>query len=199
MIGGRVELNRLLTSLKERLAYRCYRRVQMRQSRAKRHKDASFRIVPFVELIKRRCTDLRPESAILCIGARNEVELDVFARNGFRNVTGIDLWSGSPRIIVCDMHRLVFPDASFDLIFASHVFEHAWDFSRVASECVRVLRPGGHIFCAVPTGFTPTDHDRYNFRDTAGILNYFSRWRVTLLEELQFRPGELSVLFRVER
>ncbi|MFQ5932089.1 MAG: methyltransferase domain-containing protein [Nitrospiraceae bacterium] len=184
--------------LKERLEYHQYRRAQIRQSRAKRNKDASFRIVPFVALIKRRCTDLRSESPILCIGARNVVELDVLERNGFRNIVGIDLWSGSPRIIVCDMHRLIFRDDSFDLIFASHVFEHAWNFRQVAAECVRVLRPGGYIFCAVPTGFTPTHHDRYDFKDASGILAYFTHWRVSLLEEQRLHPGELLLLFQVE-
>ena len=188
----------MFAKLKERLEYRRYLWAQIRQSRAKRHKDASFRLVPFVELIKRHCSNLTPTSPILCIGARNEVELDTFARNGFRNVTAIDLWSSSVRIIVGDMHRLVFPGGSFDLIFASHVFEHSWDFSKVARECVRVLRPGGYIFSAIPTGFEPTDHDRYDFKDAAGLLTYFRRWRTTLLVEEHLRPGELSVLFRVE-
>ena len=189
----------MFAKLKERLDYRRYLWAQIRQSRAKRHKNASFRLVPFVELIKRHCSDLTATSPILCIGARNEGELDIFARNGFRNVTAMDLWSSSPRIIVCDMHRLVFPDGSFDLIFASHVFEHSWDFPKVAAECMRVLRPGGYVFCAVPTGFEPTGHDRYDFKDAAGILAYFARWRPTLLAEERLRPGELSALFRVER
>ncbi len=113
---------------------------------------------------------------MLCIGARNEVELDVFARESFRNVTAIDLWSASQRIRVCDMHALTFPDNAFALVFASHVFEHAWDFPRVAAECVRVLRPGGYLFCAVPTGFEPSEHDRYDFKDAKGLRAYFDRF-----------------------
>jgi SAM-dependent methyltransferase len=170
---------------------------QVRQSRAKRHKDASFRIVPFVELIKQRCSNLTPASPILCIGARNEVELDVFARNGFGNVVGIDLWSRSPRIIVCDMHQLRFPDAFFDLIFASHVFEHAWDFRRVAGECARVLRPGGYIFSAFPTPakFEPNAHDRVDFGSAEGLVRYFEPWRAELLGAWSLRPQEVAVLF----
>jgi SAM-dependent methyltransferase len=187
----------MLAKLRDRLDYQLYRWGQIRQSRAKRHKDTSFRIVPFVELIKRHCPDLVAASPILCIGARNEVELDVFARNGFQDVIGIDLWSCSPRILVCDMHRLIFPDASFDLVFASHAFEHARDFSRVAVECVRVLRPGGYVFCAVPTGFQLSAHDRYDFKDAKGILEHFESWNPTLLAEERLRPGELTVLFRV--
>ena len=188
----------MIARLRERLRYRRYRRAQIRQSRAKRRKDASFRLVPFVGLIRARCPELGPAAAVLCIGARNEVELDVFARAGFGNVTAIDLWSDSPRILVGDMHALRFPDRSFDLVFASHAFEHAWDFAAVAAECVRVLRPGGYVFCAVPTGFEVSEHDRYDFKDAAGLLAYFTRWPVALVDERWLRPGELSVLLRLE-
>ena len=187
----------MLARLRERLRYRRYLRAQIRQSRAKQAKDASFRLIPFAELIRRACPDLGAESPVLCIGARNEVELDVFARQGFRNVTAIDLWSASPRIRVCDMHDLTFSDHAFALVFASHVFEHAWDFPRVAAECVRVLQPGGYLFCAVPTGFEPSGHDRYDFKDAKGLLAYFDRGRVALVEEHHLRPGELSLLLRL--
>ncbi len=188
----------MLERLRERLDYARYKRAQIRQSRAKRHKDASFRIEPFVEVIKAKCLDLTPAARILSIGPRNEVELEIFERNGFKDVTAIDLWASSPRIRIMDMHALTFPDASFDLIFASHVFEHAWDFGRVARECVRVLRPGGYIFCAFPTNFEVTHHDRYDFTDAGGFFRHFAPWRVTVLHE-QKRGDELSLLFRVER
>lgn len=188
----------MLARLSAWLRFRRYLRAQVRQSRAKRAKDASFRLGPFVELIQRACPDLGPEAPVLCIGARNEVELDVLARGGFPNVTAIDVWSSSPRIQVCDMHRLTFSDDAFALLFASHVFEHAWDFPRVASECVRVLRPGGYLFCAVPTGFEPSEHDRYDFKDAKGLLAYFERWSVGVVEEAHLRPGELSLLLRLE-
>ena len=123
--------------------------------------------------------------------------MDILARHGFENVTAIDLWSVSPRITVCDMHALVFPADACQLILASHVFEHAWDCARVARECVRVLRPGGYLFCAVPTGFEPTEHDRYDFKDGAGLLRYFAHAPFTVLAEERLRPRELSVLFRV--
>lgn len=188
----------MLTRLRERLRYGRYLRAQVRQSRAKRTKDASFRLAPFVNLIRRAAPDLPLDAPVLCVGARNEVELDVLAAAGFTDVTAIDLWSRSPRIHVCDMHHLTFADDRFALIFASHVFEHAWDFSQVAAECVRVLRRGGYLFCAVPTGFEPSEHDRYDFKDAKGLLAYFAAWRVTLVEEAHLRPGELALLLRLQ-
>jgi len=88
-----------------------------------------------------------------------------------------------------------FADAAFDLIFASHVFEHAYDFGAVARECLRVLRPGGTIFCAVPTGFEPNDHDRTVFASPEEIVGHFGAARPAVLHEA-IRPSEIVVLFR---
>jgi len=189
----------MLARLRARFRYRRYLRAQVRQSRAKRAKDASFRLVPFVDLIRRECPDLALDAPVLCIGARNEIELEILQRAGFTDVTAIDLWSASPRIRVGDMHALTFADGAFALLFASHVFEHAWDFARVAAECVRVLRPAGYLFCAMPTGFEPSEHDRYDFKDAKGLLAYFAPWPMRLVSEHHLRPGELSLLLRREQ
>jgi predicted SAM-dependent methyltransferase len=97
-----------------------------------------------------------------------------------------------------DMHALRFSDASFDLIFASHVFEHAYDFGMVARECVRVLKPDGYIFCAFPTDFELSHHDRVDFKTTDGLLRHFKGWDVEVLHEHR-NLNELSVLVSVRR
>lgn len=178
--------------------YRRYVGVQRRQTRAKRAKDASFRLVPFARLVRERCPDLDASSPVLSIGPRNDVELDVLRREGgFDDVAAIDLWSGSPRIQRADMHAMPFPDASFALIFASHVFEHAWDFGKVASECMRVLRPRGYVFCATPRGFEPDPHDRYCFDKADDLLQYFAAAQPEVVYE-QVRPNDLQLLFRLQ-
>lgn len=48
---------------------------------------------------------------------------------------------------------LPFSDASRDLIFSSHSLEHSRDVAATFSEIRRVLKPGGHLFYAVPIGF----------------------------------------------
>jgi SAM-dependent methyltransferase len=170
---------------------------QVRQTHAKRAKDARFRLVPFVELVRRHCPDLGAAAAILSIGPRNAVELDVLAEAGFPNVTAIDLHSTSPRIRCMDMHRLAFADGMFDLVFASHVLEHAWDIGVVAREITRVLRPGGRVFCAVPRDFEPNWHDRYCFDTAADLLRHFAAASPTVCYE-DVRPQELRLLFRVK-
>lgn len=188
----------LIQRLKDRMAYQRYVHAQIRQSRGKRWKDASFRIEPFVQVIKAHCLDLARGASVLCVGARNEIEVNIFAREGFPRVTAIDLWSSSPKIRKMDMHSLDFPDDSFDLIFASHVFEHAYDFPRVAKECARTLRPGGYLFCAFPTGFEINEHDRIDLGDTKGLLRFFESYGVELLYEGQHLT-EVSVLLRIKK
>jgi predicted SAM-dependent methyltransferase len=46
-----------------------------------------------------------------------------------------------------------FGDASFDMVYASHVFEHLGhrrDLPRALREVARILRPGGRFFVSVP-------------------------------------------------
>lgn len=119
---------------------------------------------------------LRPE--VLCVGARNHCELDCLERSGAGRVTGIDLHSTDPRIGVMDMHHLGFADASFDAVFASHSLEHAMDPARVGAEMRRVVRIGGMIMLEVPTGYTPTGVDLWDFRTAENVAALFPRARV---------------------
>lgn len=62
-----------------------------------------------------------------------------------RDIPGIDY--------VVDVRDLsIFPDASFDLVRASHILEHFYidELEKVFSEWNRVLRPGGWIMVCVP-------------------------------------------------
>lgn len=186
----------LLGRLRRRWHYARYCWAQVRQTRAKRAKDASFRLRPFAELVRELCPELGPASDVLSLGPRNDIEIRILEETGLGRVTGLDLWPSSPRIRRGDMHRLPFADASFDLVFASHVFEHAFDFPQVAAECRRVLRPGGAVFCAVPTGFAPNEHDRTVFGAPHEIVDHFGRATPTVLHQAA-RPNELVVLFRL--
>jgi SAM-dependent methyltransferase len=57
--------------------------------------------------------------------------------------------TGAP--VGADALRLPFPDASFDRIIASEVFEHIPDDTAAAVELARVLRPGGTMAVTVPS------------------------------------------------
>jgi SAM-dependent methyltransferase len=49
-----------------------------------------------------------------------------------------------------NLEQLTFDDASFDLVFSSHVMEHIPDARRAFAEVFRVLRPGGTYVFSVP-------------------------------------------------
>ena len=58
-----------------------------------------------------------PDLKVLSIGPRNEVELLNLVAHGFLpdNIRGLDLFSSSPWIDVCNMHNMPYPDNSFDV------------------------------------------------------------------------------------
>jgi len=81
-----------------------------------------------------------------------------------------------------DIQKLPFSDASFDLVYASHVMEHIQDESRGLIEVARVLRPGGMAILPVPIVREVTEeYDEPNPDETmhwrAPGKDYFDRLR----------------------
>ena len=68
-----------------------------------------------------------------------------------------------------DMHHMTFPDHAFDVIFACHSLEHAYDVDVALSEWARVTKPGGVWAIEVPIGFPTTRVDRHDFGSRAGL------------------------------
>lgn len=52
-----------------------------------------------------------------------------------------------------DSMAIAFPDASFDAVTCTHIYEHVPDAARLMAELWRVLRPGG--FCYFAAGKPP--------------------------------------------
>jgi SAM-dependent methyltransferase len=52
--------------------------------------------------------------------------------------------------VQADVRDLPWEDGEFDLVTAFEVLEHVEDDGKAASECFRVLRPGGHAMFTVP-------------------------------------------------
>ena len=81
-----------------------------------------------------------------------------------------------------DMTRLPFEDASFDVVFASHVMEHIRDDDRAISEVHRILRPHGLAILPVPivapaTVEYPTPNPQESNHVRAPGPDYFDRYR----------------------
>lgn len=62
--------------------------------------------------------------------------------------TGI--WDTSKIDLVCDIVNISEPDASFDVILCSEVFEHLPDALKALEEFERLLKPGGKLIVTAP-------------------------------------------------
>lgn len=166
---------------------------QIKQTWHKRHKPARpWHIDAIIHSIR-----LPHDARILCLGARNNSEPDEWFRRGYERVTAVDLVP-SRGVKFADINQtLPFPDGSFDLLYASHIFEHSWDLARALSEACRIIRPSGLLFAAFPVAFEPNDHDRWDVGSPEGFL---ARLRAAQTRPIRCLwtggtpPGDVSIL-----
>lgn len=92
-----------------------------------------------------------PQSRILVIGCRNELDLLMLFAKGFstRKVRGLDLISYSPFVDCGDMHSLPYSGDSFDVVICGWTLSYSRQPGVAASEMKRVCRRGGVIAVAV--------------------------------------------------
>lgn len=81
-----------------------------------------------------------------------------------------------------DLQRLPFDDASYDVVFASHVLEHVPDDLAAIAEIHRILKPGGTAFLPVPVVVDATvEYPAPNPNETMHVRapgrDYFERYR----------------------
>jgi SAM-dependent methyltransferase len=158
--------------------YRDYLATQLQRTLSKRDNDPGIG----AETLINRIAELRPSrGAVLCVGCRNGVELDRFRARGFDEVVGIDIFSQRDDILVMDMHEMAFPDASFDVVYASHALEHSYDVDRVAHEITRVARDGAVVGVEVPVRTQASAADRIVF---SGLDELCQVFRPQIAEEL---------------
>ena len=87
------------------------------------------------------------DERLLIVGPRNIMEFYIAWTYGFswKHMTGIDLYSTNPKILVMNMEAMTFPDESFDAIAMSATLAYAQDVETTLREMWRVLKPGGHF------------------------------------------------------
>ena len=113
------------------------------------------------------------DASVLCVGCRTGSELDAFERLGFGTVKGIDLYSLDPeRIELMDMHRMRYPDNSFDVVYSADSLEHSYDLERALGEIIRVAKPAA-LLCVL----TPMDFD-VNARHPSDIKSLDNLYRL---------------------
>jgi SAM-dependent methyltransferase len=103
-------------------------------------------------LVERRLVASRPGARVLDVGCGVGENLVRLRRQGSRPV-GVDPAVTRLRaaravapVVGAVVERLPFRDASFDLVYVSHVLHHATDLDLALAEAHRLLRPGGVCF-----------------------------------------------------
>jgi SAM-dependent methyltransferase len=157
---------------RHRHEYANYLNIQLRRTLSKR-REATGRGARL--LVEHVAGAVEPASAVvLCVGCRNGAELDEFRRHGFPRVVGIDLFSQRSDILVMDMHEMTFPDDAFDVVYATHSLEHAFDIGRVVAEIVRVARDGAIVAVEVPVRVRASLADRIEFSGVGELGRAFA-------------------------
>ena len=107
------------------------------------------------------------------------VSQDVCQYEGTGDAQGLQTgtWDTSKIDLVCDIVDVPEPDASFDVILCSEVFEHLPDALKVMDEFARLLKPGGKLIITAPFAsfvhFAP-----YHF--ATGISRYWYEYHLPL-------------------
>lgn len=108
----------------------------------------------------------------------NYISQDFCQYTGIGNKQGLqpETWDISRIDIISDIIAIPEPDASFDAILCTEVFEHIPDPIAALNEFHRLLRPGGKLILSAPfcslTHFAP-----YHYY--SGFNKYFYEWHLT--------------------
>ena len=98
--------------------------------------------------------------------------------------------------------RLPFRDDSFDFVVLWQVLEHLFgeDLKQtVVSECVRVLKPGGHILVETPNQFFPVDYHDNKLPFVHWWLPLPAReWLTHRVRGMKYHPSEYVQQFSCE-
>jgi len=89
-------------------------------------------------------------------GVTEYIGLDIETALNYDNVKPDAVWDGT---------IIPYPDGSFDVVFATEVFEHVHDLEHALCEIYRVLKQGGILFFTIPYVWplheVPNDEYRY--------------------------------------
>ncbi|HUK61877.1 MAG TPA: methyltransferase domain-containing protein [Dongiaceae bacterium] len=109
----------------------------------------------------------------------------------------------TPSLVRQPPDRLPFRDGVFDLVVLWQVLEHVigGDAKRaLIAECVRVLRPGGHLLVETPNQWFPVDYHDNKLPFVHWVLPFAAReWLTWKVRGERYHPSEYMSLPSLER
>lgn len=142
------------------------------------------------------CADITP--SVVEIGSQNingslrdhAVTASAYVGMDFAQGSGVD-------VVLTDAYRYPFEDNTFDVLVTSSCFEHSEMFWLSYLECLRILKPGGIMYCNAPSNMMfyhryPLDCWRF-MPDSARALQTWARhqgYNVAVMETFTVCPLE---------
>jgi len=153
----------------------------------------------YYQIISLPPRELRNEN-ILIIGGKNVVELFIAWLYGFqwKNISGIDLFSLHPKILIMDMEDMKFPNESYDNVTMANVYGYQLDPEKCISEISRILKPGGKL--VFNSSYSPvSDLPVYQLRVNQ-ILDIFKKYNFEVLyHSNENKPPNVSHIWSLQK
>jgi SAM-dependent methyltransferase len=106
------------------------------------------------------------------------VNLGSGSSNMSSKVSNVDIYPYADVDMTCDINSLPFKNDSVDMVFSIAVLEHVPSPEHVVAEILRILKPGGTVYCLFPfmQGFHAAPYD-YSRRSQAGLYLLFKDFK----------------------
>lgn len=136
----------------------------------------------------RRVIPLLPkDSKIICAGARDGTEVEVWHDLGYKNAVGFDINPGpnNPLVSKADFNHLPLADETADAIYSNCV-DHAFELDLMFAEAKRVLKPKGYFLYDISLGQAGT-FEAVDWKRPEIVLISLLNYAAALIEVRRFR------------
>lgn len=118
----------------------------------------------FMNEFKRFSSLLKPNSKVLCLGARTGQEVVALKSLGVQDVTGIDIVPHEPHVVYGDIHDLEYANDTFDFVY-TNIIDHSSNPTKMISEMERVLKRDGFALIQTQIGLNQDEYTEFEIKN----------------------------------
>ena len=144
----------------------------------------------FIKLFQSNMSIIKNKHNGICLGSRTGQEVVALKNIGVSDCIGIDLHEFKPYTIKGDIHKIDFPDETFDIAF-SNIFDHSLYPEKFASETYRVLQKNGIFILHVRLGIDLDEYTEFCIKNKQSLIELFNNF--TLLKEGKIESGKIGM------